>query len=275
MTMCALTAACCSAERMLTVMSFNLRHGLGMDGPDSWPHRKDILVQAIQRQDPDVLGTQECLDFQAKYIAEKLPDYGWVGLGRDKGGKGEMAAVFYKKNVLNPLESGHFWLSETPEVPASNSWDSSVTRIVTWIKFQHIPTGMTFMHFNTHFDHKGPEARLHSAELLVKKFAAIDAKIPIILTGDFNTDAESSAPWKALIDSGMQDSRQKAEKVEGPMTSWSAFKAPDPNAKTRIDWILFRGDLRPVYSEISPWNSEGHYPSDHFPTITKFILPSH
>ena len=105
----------------LAVMSFNLRYGTASDGDNAWPHRKGILVDVIRQCAPDVLGTQECLGFQAGFIAQTLPEYGWIGIGRETGAKGEMAALFYKKDVLRAEETGHFWLSETPEIHGSKS----------------------------------------------------------------------------------------------------------------------------------------------------------
>ncbi|HEX2972712.1 MAG TPA: endonuclease/exonuclease/phosphatase family protein, partial [Tepidisphaeraceae bacterium] len=67
------------------MMTFNLRHGLAMDKENSWQFRQDAMVSAIKACDPDILGTQECLDFQAQFLAEKLPNYGHFGVGREKG----------------------------------------------------------------------------------------------------------------------------------------------------------------------------------------------
>lgn len=256
----------------VNVMSFNLRHALAMDGENSWPYRRDVLIAAIKHCDPDVLGTQECLKVQAEYVAEKLPAYQWIGIGRDPGGAGEMAAVFYKKDKLSAVESGYFWLSETPDVPASKSWDASLTRMATWVRFKQVASQQQFHYLNTHFDHRGVTARANSAKLLVDRVGRWDAKYPVIITGDFNADAERSSPWQILTSNGFSDTWLAAEKREGPKTTFGGFKAPDPNADGRIDWILVRGSLHVPYCEIVTYNDHGRYPSDHYPVLAQVTL---
>ena len=226
-----------SAEMTLNVMSFNLRFGTARDGEDSWDHRRDRLVDTIRRQNPDIIGTQECLDFQAEYIVQQLPDYRWFGIGRDKDGSGEMTAILYKKDALVPVATGNFWLSETPEVPGSMSWDTSLTRLVTWIRFYHPQSGVFFYHFNTHFDHRGGEARAQSAALIAKRIAELGDKSPVVLTGDFNSDGDTTAPWETLTASGLRDAWVSAGNKKGPRATWCAFKAPEPDGN-RIDWIF-------------------------------------
>jgi endonuclease/exonuclease/phosphatase family metal-dependent hydrolase len=259
-------------ETPLTVMTFNLRYGLAMDGDNAWPHRRDILVDTIRKCDPDILGTQECLDFQAEYIAEKLPEYRWIGVGRDADGRGEMTAVFYRKKSLMPVESGFLWLSETPEVPGSVSWDTSLTRMATWVRFRQLEKGVVFQYFNTHFDHKGEEARQQSALLLSARIGQLPPEFPAILTGDFNAAAETSAPYKVFMDKGFKDAWTATANRQGPDTTWCGFSAPDPKAHSRIDWILYRGAVEAISCETVVYTENGHYPSDHFPVVAHLQL---
>src|SRR5688572_16029338 len=69
----------------IRVMSFNIRYGTAKDGDDHWDKRKDFVAQTIRTFNPDLLGTQETLDFQAAYLREQLPGYTFVGAGRDDG----------------------------------------------------------------------------------------------------------------------------------------------------------------------------------------------
>lgn len=130
--------AASAAEDGLVVMSFNIRYGTARDGENSWPKRRDIVVQTIQRDSPDVVGLQECLAFQADYLVAEMPEYRWIGVGREPDGGGEYSAVLYKKKILQPIETGNFWLSETPDVPGTSSWNSANTRMATWAKFHRI-----------------------------------------------------------------------------------------------------------------------------------------
>ncbi len=263
-----------SGPMTLKVMSFNLRYATASDGENSWPHRKDILIEAIRAQHPDVLGTQECLDVQAEYIEQKLPEYHWIGMGREKDGQGEMAAVFYRKAVLSPIETGNFWLSETPDVPGTKSWGSSCTRMATWVRFRHIASNTFFYYFNTHFDHASESAREHAAQVLLDRANALQGNPPVIVTGDFNANAENAAAYTTLIEGGFKDAWLAAAKREGPEITFGDFAAPPAGAKGRIDWILMRGPLKVERCETVLYKRDGHYPSDHYPVVAELFLTS-
>src|SRR5688572_30355099 len=137
-------AAAARADATLRVMSFNIRYGTAKDGPNHWDLRRDLLVDTIRKFDPDLLGTQETLLEQAEYLAEKFPQYDWLGVGRDDAKrKGESVAIFWRKDRFEKLDAGHFWLSETPEVPGSKSWDTALTRMTTWVKLRDKKAGGT------------------------------------------------------------------------------------------------------------------------------------
>ena len=69
----------------LHVMTYNIRYGTADDGPNRWDRRKEFLVETIRTFDPDLLGTQETLKFQRDYLAEQLPGYAAIGVGRNDG----------------------------------------------------------------------------------------------------------------------------------------------------------------------------------------------
>src|SRR5437660_4595583 len=119
------------------VMTFNIRYGTAADGENHWDKRKEFLVQTIKAFDPDLLGTQETLGFQRDYLAQNLSGFGVVGVGRDDGKEqGEMMALYYRQARFEKTAEGHFWLSETPETAGSKSWDSSLPRMLRWVKLQ-------------------------------------------------------------------------------------------------------------------------------------------
>ncbi|HOX38795.1 MAG TPA: endonuclease/exonuclease/phosphatase family protein [Candidatus Brocadiia bacterium] len=272
----ALLAALCGTANgeaiPLKVMSFNVRYGTAKDGDNSWPNRKDILVNTIRNYAPDVVGTQECLDIQADYIVEKLPEYRWAGVAREADGSNEHMAVFYRKSVLSPIEIGNFWLSETPEVVGSRSWLAGSTRMVTWIRFYHLKTRKQFFYFNTHLDNASPIARDEGAKLLAARMPKIAGEGPMILTGDFNTLGGSSNPWKILIEAGLKDAWLEAEKRVGGTVTFGGYKPPPAEGDSRIDWIMFRGDVKAKTCETVYYNEDGRYPSDHYPIYAELMV---
>ena len=260
-------------ENGLSAMSFNIRYGTANDGEDSWPYRQEMVVEMLREYAPDLIGTQEILDFQVDYLAEGLPEYAWLGVGRDADGSGEMTAIFYRRDAFNVQDSGHFWLSETPDVPGSMSWDTSLTRMASWLSLHHPASGLDLLVMNTHFDHRGVEARLESAKLMVDKADALEAEHDAILVlGDFNTRGGSTAPWQVFDDAGYLDAWLEAPETAGPETTWSAFQAPNLDADSRIDWILYRGAVSALFCETVTYNQDGRYPSDHYPVYATFAL---
>ncbi|MDQ3013783.1 MAG: endonuclease/exonuclease/phosphatase family protein [Acidobacteriota bacterium] len=254
------------------VMSYNIRYGTAKDGDNHWDKRKDFLVETIKTFAPDLLGTQETLGFQRDYLAEKLTGYDVLGVGRDDGKEaGEMAALYYKRSRFEKLGGGHFWLSETPDKPGSKSWDTSLTRMATWVKLRDrlLPKGKPLVFFNTHFDHRGEQARLESARLLRRRVAEAGKTARVIVTGDFNA-GEDNPPYQALFGAGdggpspLRDVyRFKHPAREMNEGTFSSFKA---NATTgpRIDWIGVSREWRVVNAVIDRTEREGRTPSDHF-----------
>lgn len=264
------TALAAETPEVLTVMSYNVRYGTADDGPDAWDLRRDLLVRTIAKHAPAILGTQECLDFQADYLVEHLPGYAWIGLGREADGGGEMTAVLYNKARLLPIESGHFWLSETPELPGSKSWDSSLPRIATWVKFFDRASARGFYYYNTHFDHRGEVARAESARMLL---GPVKRHEPAILTGDFNAAGGSTEPWKVLTEGGLIDLWDQAGEQRGVANTWNGFAAPVPTQARRIDWILATPGVSALSCEIDAFCEGERFPSDHMPVIARIVLP--
>jgi len=253
-----------------TVMSFNVRFGTANDGPDAWEHRREMVVETIRDAEPDIVGLQECLDFQAMYIVENLANYAWIGLGRDADGTGEMTAIVYRTDRLLPVATNHHWLSETPQIPGSVSWDSSLTRIVSRIMFFHIQEKSRFAFYNTHFDHRGEVARQESSRLLVALMSK--ETVPVVLTGDFNAAGGDSEPWRILIAGGFLDAWDNAKEQSGPANTWNGFKKPAADAHKRIDWIFVSPGVSVSTCTTIDRDVDGHFPSDHFPVVARVHL---
>lgn len=56
-----------------------------------------MVVSMIQFHEADLVGIQEALQDQMDDFVDLLPEFGWMGVGRDDGkGAGEYAAIFYR-----------------------------------------------------------------------------------------------------------------------------------------------------------------------------------
>lgn len=255
----------------LKVMTFNIRFGTANDGVNSWDNRRNTLVNCIKAYSPDIMGTQETLKFQAEYIREKLPQYESFGLGRVNDGTGERMEIFYNPKVLSPIEIGHFWLSTTPDIPASKDWDTSLPRMATWAKFWHIESQQYLFYLNTHFDHRGAIARKEASRVITEQVNSLAGDLPVIITGDFNAAGGTSEPWKELA-KNFKDTWLHAKEQIGPPYTFGGFKPPVPDIERRIDWIFYRGSFEINKSETVLYNEKGKYPSDHLPVYAEFSL---
>lgn len=253
------------------VASFNLRYDNEGDKEDAWKHRKEMAVSLIEFHDFDVFGVQEGLIHQVKAIAEK-GTYSYVGLGRDDGKEGgEHAAVFYKKDRFKLLDSGNFWLSETPDVP-SFGWDAQCRRICSWTKLQDKKSGEQFYFFSVHFDHMGKVARHESALQMLATIKKIAGGKPAICVGDFN-GLPDSEPIKILKSDGLLfDSRDISQTPPyGTVGTTNQFNL-NASMKDRIDYIFVtKGILINKYATLNE-NQYGRYPSDHFPIMVQAEL---
>lgn len=266
-----LLSSLASAE-LLRVMTCNVRYPSKDDGPDLWERRKDLFVASVRAVDPDIIGTQELFHLQGEYLVLKAPEYQWFGISRRGNQEDEHMGVFYKPSKLQLIESGNFWLSETPEVKGSVSWNMSLPRMVTWGLFESRATRQRFYLFNTHFAHRREDhdARLKSAELIASRMAKLPASIPVILTGDFNAPADGPVHAK-VEESGLADAWLKAPYRFGPEHTFHGFKGT-PDGR-RIDWIFSKGSgVTPLVAETVNVQQSGRYPSDHFPVLAVFDL---
>ena len=260
-----------AGEPAIKVMSFNIRYGAANDGDNSWKHRDGLVIETIKMFGPDLLGAQEVLAFQADFLKENLPGYGFHGVGRDDGAaEGEYVPVMYRLDRFELLDSGHFWLSESPDEPGSMSWDTSLTRMCSWVILRDKKgSDRPFAFANTHFDHRGREARRESAKLIRERALSIEEEIPVIIVGDFN-NGEDDAPYAALVKGegvggpAFVDSFRaiypKRSDQEGTMSRWTGNREG-----RRIDWIIHSPKFVTLYGAINHTNEDGRYPSDHYP----------
>jgi endonuclease/exonuclease/phosphatase family metal-dependent hydrolase len=275
------SAAASDAPTPVRVMSFNIRFGTADDGDNHWKKRQEFLAETIRSFDPDLLGTQETLAFQRDYLLNQLPGYEVWAAGRDDGrDRGEMAALYYRTQRFTKLDGGHFWLSPQPAEIGSRGWDAALPRIATWVKLRDRfdSTAPPVFFLNTHFDHRGAQARAESARLIRAKLTELGSGCRLVVTGDFNA-AEGSAPYRILFgDADGQPApiidtwrtyRPERSTEEGTFSGFKAEQTKGP----RIDWIGCSRDWDVRLAGIDRTARAGRTPSDHFP-VTAVLRPA-
>lgn len=224
--------------------------------------REPMVLEIIGRQNPDTFGVQEATPEWMDFLKANLTDYAYEGVGRDDGkNEGEYSAVFYKKDKFSCLDSGNFWLSETPEKPGLG-WDAKCVRICSWALLENKENGKKFIHLNTHLDHIGVEARKEGMKLIFNK--AESFSVPTIVTGDFNFD-QGSDFYKGLVSGKLRDSKFAAEVSDDGIT----YNGFGENEGAIIDFVMVSPEIDVKKYTVVRDLINGEYPSDHFPVTAE------
>ncbi|MET8945173.1 endonuclease/exonuclease/phosphatase family protein [Streptomyces sp. NPDC004542] len=260
------------AGRRLDVMTFNLRVASATE-PNSWAARRPVMRALLRREAPDIIGTQEGLYRQLRDIHADLgPHYDWIGTGREGGSHDEAVAVFYDARRLAPLEHDTFWLSDTPEVIASNTWGAAFPRIATWVRFRDLrDDGREFHLLNTHLDHRGQYARERAAALIGRRIAELGLSLPFLVTGDFNSAAHRSQVYDTLLEAGLVDTWDAAAERSEPYATFHGYRPLVPDGD-RIDWILATPGVTTHRAAVNTFARDGQFPSDHLPVQASVTL---
>lgn len=253
----------------IKIMTYNIRYDTPNDSINQWPKRAYKVYDLIRKYDPDLIGLQEVLHHQLTDLLKNLPAYTYIGVGRDDGKtKGEYSAILYKKDRFKALNQSTFWLSETPEVPGSKSWDAAITRVASWGTFKDVKSNKDFLMINTHFDHIGKDARKNSAALLKQKASEIAKNFPLIITGDFNCTREDS-PYKTIMNPAGITLTDPAP--ANPPPTGCGFKVGWTSCKG-IDYIFHSQAVDSKDYQVIQDNDGKYYPSDHLPVMVSVTI---
>lgn len=254
----------------LKILSFNIRVDQQADGDNRWENRAKAVTSMMKDIAPTVIGFQEVQPHQLTYLAKTHPEYAWYGIGRDTGNvppetdsynPEECMAIFYRRDELKLIDKGTFWLSETPEIP-SKGWDAAYPRTCTWCLFEsQKQPGIRFLHFNTHLDNKGSEARAESMKLIEQQIKTINTEgLPTLLTADFNSDVSSS------IFSGIKRFMSEARAQAPVSDNKPSYNGYGNSSGSIIDHIFTTQDIVLERFKTIDANYENiPYISDHYP----------
>lgn len=254
------------AENAVRIMTFNvLSERLN---ENAMINRRGIVTQTIAEYYPDSFGVQEATVEWMLCLKNRLPEYGCVG---DATAAiplfGEYNAIFYLKDKYELVDSGTFWLSETPEKP-SKGWDAAMERVCTWAVLKNKISGVQYAHINTHLDHKGSLARQNSVPMILAKAAEFD--MAVVCTGDFNL-RENSALYNVLTADELHDSKFLAPDTMSN-TTYNAFNPPTEQIKIIIDFILVNSRVTPLVYRVVTAGIDGRFVSDHYPVYSDMLI---
>jgi endonuclease/exonuclease/phosphatase family metal-dependent hydrolase len=296
----------------LKIMTYNIRMAHLDTDMNKWDNRKNKLVNLIKKYSPDIVGTQEGTITQLQELEIYFPEYKFIGYIKDKDpGNSENMIIFYKPEKFEVIEYETAWISDTPNIPFSKSWDSMYPRSGTFAHFRNKNNNLLnqnlkeFAIVNVHLDHKGKTARVKGSETLINYIANLKIKdLPIFLLGDFN-ESPGQRAHQLFLKNGYLDvwtqckEDSKCTIGENFVSSFHYYYGKIVNlilsrlalyaiytfhgsalpefGRYHIDWILFKNaynKLNPVLIEMPAIDIDntGIYASDHFPIIAVFSL---
>lgn len=246
-----------------------------------WQQRKSVCLQVIKNQDPDIVGFQEVLKVQVDDIRQAFPGFrlfGFEGPEMDAYPSGYHGIaknpILFNDKRYELLTGGTYWLSDTPLVAGSKSWETARARHANWVRLKERSTGGELRCINLHLDHISDEARQQQAKMVVEEGSQYAPDFVQVLTGDFNCRFDSkvlqslrSDAWKDAYETlhGQKEAGHTGHEFEGTAYAKAASKG-------RIDYTWYRGNVRPIKSKVIKDAINGKFPSDHFFLLSDFEM---
>lgn len=256
------------------LMTYNIRLDTEADGLDAWLHRREQVSSLIRFYKPDILGMQEVLLHQRNQLAESLPDYAFVGVGRDDGAEaGEFSPLAFRRDRFELEDAGGFWLSQTPERP-SLGWDASYRRLVTWAQLRDREDNASILALSTHWDNAGVEARINSARLVLSWLAQHRRECEsVVLLGDLNAHPDERS-YETLVSDGLLIDTRTISQTQpfGPVGTFNGFDVTRDDAAP-IDYILVSANIPVLRYGVITQHQSGRLPSDHYPVLADIVVP--
>ncbi|MBN1491706.1 MAG: endonuclease/exonuclease/phosphatase family protein [Phycisphaerae bacterium] len=263
------------------IMSCNIRVPVEADAKagNGWEHRKAMCSEIILSHRPDVICLQECRGVQFEYLKDRWSAFEHHGLS-DPGPVFEpFNAIFYSRSRYALISAGGFWLSQTPHVAGTRSWDSRNVRFVNWVDLKTRDSNKIFRVWNTHLDHRGQVGRENQARLIVEASMPLAADLPQILTGDMNSKPSNPAiqcfkdgGWTSTYDTAHGVGADTGNTFHGFQGPKYAEDSPDKRVDGQIDWIFYRGKVKVLTADVIRDGRDGRYPSDHYFMSAEVVL---
>lgn len=228
-----------------------------------WNNRREGLVKAILKQNPSVILIQEAEWGQMLYMDDMFPEYTRVAFPNvEEKEKSEYVVVYFKTADYDLVDSGHFWLSETPDA-VSVGWNAAKTpRDATWAVLKDKFTEKDICVCSVHVEYATKCIR-HSLPLIQNRIHAVTQyQMPTIIAGEFFV--EENDELFANFYKDYQDAvKDCADKTAGK--SYNDFGLRTFNS----DHILYRGFKGEKYNMVMTKNADGSFLSDHYPIFAR------
>jgi len=248
----------------MRIASCNIRTSTAKDNDNDWVYRKDFCLDVLKSLSAEILCLQEVSAEQFIDLRDGLADFAFYGMSLEPCTRRPVNCIFYREDCFSQVAAGGYWLSETPHVPGSVSWDSKCVRLANWVRLEEKASQKEFRMVNTHLDHVGQVARENQARLILEDTTAYPDEYPQFLTGDMNCDFTNKAIGM-FQDAGWKDTYNAIHGTADPGTTFHAFIGDRHKHNVgKMDFVLVRGAVQIKGADIIKTSRDGKFPSDHF-----------
>ena len=286
----------------IRLLQFNIQTENGNATP--FRTRADMYRQLLDELQPDVVGMEEVTVNWLKWLDGYVFNDSYAGVGEARSEGGEANSIYYRKDKFDLLDSGTFWLSDTPDVPESAFELANYPRICTWVHLRDKATGAEFVHMNTHLDHNGNNSSSDGNTVrkeqikVIFRFSRRFGSLPMFFTGDLNnrrtaSSGELYALYKMIIgksnivdSDGVTKFKMKlADARDGALVTVDADHVATMVANYDENSTSYNPQREPIdYIFYSPASTEaltyesfliernGAYISDHLPVFGTFVV---
>ena len=255
-------------EVSMKFVTFNIRCDFGEDGINCFENRKQMILEKILNESPEILCFQEVVPPVAVWLKENLNDYYVIGFGRSATLEDEQLTIAYKKDRFNLIRMTTFWLSETPEIAGSRyEGQSECPRTCNEVIFDDLEEKRIFKVMNVHLDHIGVQAKIMGLNQLLDRQAEekFMPDMPVIIAGDFNFQPESEEMERFKEHSAYKEFLNLTEGI-----GYTFHGFGEKGAEEEIDYIFVKGEVN--VRSVVKWedNADKIFLSDHYPVCAEF-----
>ena len=286
----------------LRLLQFNIQTENGNATP--FIIRSEMYRKLVEELQPDVVGMEEVTTNWRKWLDEYVFNDSYAGVGEARTKGGEANPIYYRKDKFELVDSGTFWLSDTPDKVGSSLEGANYPRICTWVILKDRATGTQFAHMNTHLDHNGNNdsttgnnIRKAQMAVIIKFAAGKFGDMPQFLSGDLNNRRTTSkgeiyALYKMITGEkavkeedgttykmSLADSRLNAavtvdENHTATMTKYyDETGASYEPTREPIDYVFYNpANTEALSYETFLISEDGCFISDHLPVFTTFRI---
>lgn len=270
-------------QERIRLVTFNMlfnSYDERLEPANRWPERMQRVVAVVQEMQPDLISSQELVVQQLDDLLQVFGnDYGYFGVNDTDR---TLNVIFYRKKRFELLQQESLAMT-APHADLLNN-------ALNCVELRDRQTNRTFTLLNTHACFRSLDLREQQAHFIADVAKKIGKRMPVIVTGDFNTfpnrlDVEDLPFYdgdyfqRLLTQETLRDAKDRA--LLGHVGPISTFTNQPPEKRAFkgtgtpgifLDHIYVSKEITVLIHGVQPAQVDGHFPSDHLPVLIDFVL---